>query len=1844
MTFAWSSKDCHKTMRQEDVDLPPKAETSVSSSEPNEAHEIVEMLTPLNLPVEENEESSSLQKSESTSQPEIQCEQSVHEELESTPNEKIQNEDDDPHPELDMDHPRKWRPELEAPPPKIDSESSSPPRGKHYAKNQRRKLRLKERKRKLALEKVRENINNMEVLEMIPEEEREKEETPSVQEPQGTTETSTTSETEAEVTDVSQTMGDILACLPAGFSIFINGLLSLPKLLKVEDITKWWNSLLGNDTYGFVEDEIMGVVDPGGYMKGEQSAKKSFLKFHESLRVMRGSPGVNNILRVVVIAVGLGYHKYLGVNIDEEKFRKFVPFSVKSISKLAFGFAVIDAAAFFVRNWEAYCITGSIVTLCSGETVSQEMDYRIESAANRILRPKPGVDTNYSELSLEAQQIRIDLERSRHESSSPAFQNLLLRKIEVVKMLVQRCSAILSSTQAGKEPMIIKIYGKSGLGKTSLTEQIIEFYARRHNPKSQPFPKEAIAWHNVADRFDSDIHPHTRVIVFDDACNSKKKDVDSTEKALRFGNAAPTVLMKAEANDKGMLTCKPELIIITTNVERLDIDTQVTRQAQMSRFRRMVHVTIKANEQFTRSDGTIDTVGVYDSFSRAFQSFRANSHLELPNEYYYDIKTPILEDDDSVSLRPRTIRVGNNSFFCENITDDTFWGLIPVLIDEHHNKQGKGRKMDSLKKAIVMTNCVVEGCNHGFRCLKHRSLNLANRDLDFIQCIPVEPQGRVTSITDFVIAFGTLASVLWRFSIFSDFVTSLVSPVTDIATNCSYMYFGYLRKNLADRLMERDWFRNMMMSKFHSDLASRPLISFADVVPEYWQDSELYHQLMMWERSHSIVKMVRLSSILITFLVGQIIALHFKCYFPYVTICYVISLMCVGQHIYRNGMQLAMLYRVTSYVYMFSILIYSAASYCEEERILYIYLTLSSIWVLHNTARTLYNIFILKQIDELSKGDSTFRRLNKYLRQETMRHTIAGVSIFSILAFLLLLRSRLKAQGNSLAPTSDDDVAERDEKKNAYDPGKSRSIVTSTKGRTATTDAFVSSNLRHNVVKIEFEPGGSCQALYVDSNTLITPRHIFLNDIHDWDSGFRSTLKVSINKGAGGKAKNVTWDSKFIYFDDEHDIAMIRDSHCGDMSKLDDYFIDSNMPPHAKTLGNYFSSAIEDGSTSYALHPVDITVTGQIYSKRRTYLPSFELPFETKVGLCGNPVLSQWNAIIGLHVAGAGKFASCSQINKRTIERGRAWLRENNIMMSDAPATTELREEFLTGSSTPHPKSPYAHRGMDAQGSYGGECIGRATMRTEFQVNDIANVVKEEFKHPHEWESSLKKTNSDGTTRYPFTVALRQYMQPSSSPEPMLLDKAMRDYMEAIPVAIKRTPKLCRGPLTPSEAINGVNGENFIDSMNMATSAFPLTGKKSSHFEMDEDGNYQYPPGYEDYLLTLEEQILEGKRLNFPFKACLKDEPVSKGKDKTRVFQCCHLDLLLLGRKYFLPVARFMQSHPLLFESMVGVNHEGKDWSILAEHFMSKGENGKTTIIEGDYKNYDQRMPSAVVKAAFEVLIEIAKQMGYSERDMKIMRGIAHEVTNPHILWHGNYIALVAGIMSGFFLTALVNSICNSLLNRCGFFHIYPSAVSGDYRTAVAAGTYGDDFLNSVSSSYEKFNFHSLRDYLASLDITITPANKTGEVSDYLPIEKVSFLKRGFRYDDEACVWRAPIEEKTILRMLSVRIASSAKESVVVADNIDNALRNKFQEGKDAYESFRARLISALSHDPKHARYLCVQGIKRTYDSRLGEWAQKYSPAFYEQLLSSGRIEKEEKLPELRVLSSTPDVPGERDA
>lgn len=437
---------------------------------------------------------------------------------------------------------------------------------------------------------------------------------------------------------------------------------------------------------------------------------------------------------------------------------------------------------------------------------------------------------------------------------------------------------------------------------------------------------------------------------------------------------------------------------------------------------------------------------------------------------------------------------------------------------------------------------------------------------------------------------------------------------------------------------------------------------------------------------------------------------------------------------------------------------------------------------------------------------------------------------------------------------------------------------------------------------------------------------------------------------------------------------------------------------------------------------------------------------------------------------------------------------------------------------------------------------------------------------------SGKMVDVDGEKRWrdPFTVNLS--LMKNCCGKSSIWDWAVNDYltgMEELPGA-----DLIR-PLTFYEAIVGIDGTG-ITHLNLKTSTgAPFFVKKSQFFEVDRiRGVVVFNIAIQYYLDRILSIVDSGDVFSALCAHTLKDEAISQKKIancKVRVFNTAPVAYNILLKMYLGPLAIWMRQHRAFFESCVGMNICGRDLDSMINELEKYGDNGYR---DSDYEGFDIKQSSSSKMAELRVWVAAAQFCGYTELEVLRVIGLFLGAVFTTRFIKNDLFLLCFGQASGLWLTADGNSVNNSLSFRYSFRNaMLLLKIDEDivFRSVVGLRTLGDDNVSNTSQSVRWFTTEILKEGMREIGHSIVDAAKTGEMTGFGRITDVSFLKRHFErviirfLSFEYVGWKAPIERKSIVKMLTTAVKSELSLADHMCCLLSNALAEAYLHGEQYY-------------------------------------------------------------------------------
>jgi hypothetical protein len=847
-------------------------------------------------------------------------------------------------------------------------------------------------------------------------------------------------------------------------------------------------------------------------------------------------------------------------------------------------------------------------------------------------------------------------------------------------------------------------------------------------------------------------------------------------------------------------------------------------------------------------------------------------------------------------------------------------------------------------------------------------------------------------------------------------------------------------------------------------------------------------------------------------------------------------------------------------------------------------------------------------LNELKKRNDVFPEILKRSRDTYAKEiccTVAGIGALYVCARMYKSWKSLKPIQGSLEPTTAEDIAVRDTETNVWADVVQRSLPVSDKVKTTTwqqLSALVRKNLVYGTI-VTTKDNMMCNLLFIKSNVVLVPNHYFEDE--------ESLAVICYKENAdsiGGSFKTRLCKTSSVHIPDT-DLRLCYTSTGGSFKDLTDYF-PCGQPGDLPFEMNWRR---KNGEL--------VTTNGKTIEKRTSNtIATFmggeyaNLGINTFGGLCGAPLVSQTNhpMILGIHVGGAtGTPRGCfGLLTQSQISCATTFLRkvEGVLLTGNVDKFTPqvLGVSILTGKEL-HPKSPLNYLPHGSQVSYHGSCPGATSSYSSVRTTPISGLVEEIAGVPNIWGAPKMKPEWLG-----WQKCLAHASDPGTPFPHSLLAVAVADYKKPMVALIKTSLWNSSKPLTDHENLCGTPGKKFLDAINLNTSiGFPLTGPKRKFVQeleptADKPNNRILDPVIMDEIARVEDMYANGYRAFTVAKACKKDEVLPTAKEKVRIFFGNSISFVWLLRKYNLPILRFMQMNPLLSECAVGINSHGPEWDEFHKHASA---HGMDRLFGGDYGKYDQKLPSQLIIASLRILIDLARECNYSERDLKIMEAMAGDLAYALIAFNGDLVSMSSGThISGNSLTVIVNGISGSLNLRVFFYSVYAHSIA--FRSAANMVTYGDDNMGSVSPKYPLFNIKDCSAFLASYGQTYTMPDKTSELQEYLEPDQFEFLKRESVYHPRLGVHVGALARDSIYKSLHCFLRPKGHpltEQQAVALNLDTGLREFFNHGKIVYEY--ERTIFKEIAEKAEITHMCSL-LDDTYEDRVDEWFSKYRDVY----------------------------------
>lgn len=374
-------------------------------------------------------------------------------------------------------------------------------------------------------------------------------------------------------------------------------------------------------------------------------------------------------------------------------------------------------------------------------------------------------------------------------------------------------------------------------------------------------------------------------------------------------------------------------------------------------------------------------------------------------------------------------------------------------------------------------------------------------------------------------------------------------------------------------------------------------------------------------------------------------------------------------------------------------------------------------------------------------------------------------------------------------------------------------------------------------------------------------------------------------------------------------------------------------------------------------------------------------------------------------------------------------------------------------------------------------------------------------------------------------------------------------------------------------------GAEDIAPLNKDTSNGYGHPNKNEYFDFE---NKTLTPKFIKECQEFEQRVREDKLIykDFLTKEVFKvDELRNQDKrDKPRTIRVMPITNIWYTKRIFGNLARYLKKHRA--ENGIGY---GFNPYIDMERVYKKL---RTMDLTGDLDaaKWDGSLVALIMEAILEVMLE------QYDGEFKYMESyLAKSIIRTLVIISDELYATTHGLPSGTWLTLLLNSLYNRALDALVLYRKHPQPTVALFRDIYSEVT-GDDKVFGIPKHLSQYvNLLTYKEVFESLGMKCTNGDKSEITKPSQSLERMTYLKRHFRFHPVLEKWVGPLSINTIL---------SIPQWISTDTNYEEAMAGKM----------RASQVEAYLHSPALFRSLTnIYGEKLGYTTELFDEARVVS-------------------------------------
>lgn len=764
------------------------------------------------------------------------------------------------------------------------------------------------------------------------------------------------------------------------------------------------------------------------------------------------------------------------------------------------------------------------------------------------------------------------------------------------------------------------------------------------------------------------------------------------------------------------------------------------------------------------------------------------------------------------------------------------------------------------------------------------------------------------------------------------------------------------------------------------------------------------------------------------------------------------------------------------------------------------------------------------------------------------------------------------------------------------------------------------------------------------TNYLIAPAHNFLTDTGEWSQITELTVQATLEsrgpvfrvKVSPAQMYRLPGDAMLVQINSGGTMPYVLDLIAEEPPKVPVPALEISRDPATCAIKRM----------RYIARPERIVCR----SHNMTYWGcAYDRPEPTYKGLCGAVLLAaaRFPQVFAFHTMGRdGRGVACC-LRRTDIVEGIEVLRSTGLIK--APVVTQPTTQPFTHAGTEElgVVGPLCERSVLREVKPGTEFKPLGTLlnykqvrpKSRLEVSPLSPLVEELCGEPrkHGPPASIGKATVE--------VAKLHEMAGRVGINPVDMQLAVQDTYEEMCALVESLDygRYLR-PLTMDEATSGIAGSSSVRAINRGTAAgWPFVGNKHP-FVVDNPREglpdaFSLTPEVQAEVERALDVMGRLERVNFVFKGSHKDEGKKLGSLKTRLFEGSPLVLTIITRMLFMPIVRLYLLARLETGSAVGIDATSLEWDELFGFLTAY--NPKEAIV-GDWIHFDTSQAYQEMMCVFTIFIGVSTRYGtFTEVQENQMWSTAEETSRHYALFRGDLGITEGTNGSGGVLTVYTNNPVGEnrfkaswygmardrndipevplwdlsaggvtsgglpiLRNgRAGFKPLLPN-VHGRFADYVRGTYYGDDFVQTARDCIlHWYNQLTLEAYFAREGLFLTDASKKPFTAPTTPWAEVTFLKRGFRHDEDAGCVMAPLDLDSVFKSLHIWPQKLAwSREVHAAQLISGALRELVQHGRAVYD-VRAPALIKVAERFGCREYMLEKDV--SFDGMLTSWYKK---------------------------------------